>query len=76
MLVLLLLSQSEKVDKLKNRTSKNWVCCYEIFRENNRAKRAIFFQTPFIQFLWTTFITESPKTIISHCKELLGKEEG
>jgi hypothetical protein len=31
---------------------------------------------PFMQFLWKTFITESPKTIISLCKELLEKEEG
>jgi hypothetical protein len=29
-----------------------------------------------MQFLWTTFITESPYTIINYCKELLDKEEG
>ena len=76
MLVILLLPSSSKINEQKNRTSNKWLCCHDIFCENNKQKRAIFFRTPFIQFLWTSFITEAPDTITNHCKELLEKEDG
>ena len=76
MLVFLLLPPPQYSYDLENRTSNKWVCCHEIFRENNQAKRAIFFKMPFIQFLWTIFITEAPKTVIDLCKKLLENEEG
>lgn len=40
------------------------LCCYDIFKENNRNKRNSFFSNSFIQFLWTIYIQEVPMNVL------------
>ena len=46
------------------------VSCYEIFKENNIKKRAIFFREPLIKLLWHKFITMRPDITISHFRRI------
>ena len=40
------------------------MCGNEIFKENNRNQRNVFFAQPFIQFLWAIYVDERPNSII------------
>ena len=46
------------------------ITCFDIFKENNVAKRCTFFAEPLIQYLWNIFIEKRPDISINHLRRV------